>query len=113
MVRLVGTFAVLLPPLILVAGCMFGGPGPVQKPQVNIENGSAETVDVFSQLDGTLTLVTTLEPGGLFGSEPAGAECDSAVSYVVQVAGREVARLDRLGCVGGTLVVTPEMLELD
>lgn len=92
---------------------MFGSPDPAHKPQVTIENESGQSVDVFgsSHRSGKLTLLTTLTPGGSFGSEPAGAECDGDSSYVIQAAGREVARLDRPGCVGGTLVVTPEMLQ--
>lgn len=96
---------------MVVLGCAIGSRDSAQKPLVTIENGSGQSVDVFSERNGHLTLVTILQPGELFGSEPAGAECDGDASYVIQVSGREVARLDRPGCIGGTLVVTPDMLE--
>ncbi len=98
--------------LSVVAGCATGSANPTQVPRVTIENDSGKPVDIvgFSHRYGTSTKVTTLGDGGTFGSEPAGAQCDDDYSYLVEVAGRRVATLDRPGCIGGILVITPEML---
>jgi hypothetical protein len=72
-----------------------------------------ESVDILSlsHRNGKLTRVMTLGDGGTFDSEPAGAECDDDYSYFVVSAGRRVATLNRPGCIGAKLVVTPEMLQ--
>lgn len=102
--------AILL--LSVVAGCATGNSDPTQVPRVTIQNDSGKPVDIvgFSHRDGTSTKVTTLGDGGTFDSEPAGAQCDDDYSYFVEAAGRRVATLDRPGCIGGTLVITPQML---
>ena len=99
--------------LSVVAGCGTTSPDPNQVPRVTIQNDSGQPVDIvsFSHRNGNLSKVTTLGDGGTFGSEPAGAQCDDDHSYFVEAAGRRVATLDRPGCIGGTLVVTPEMLD--
>ena len=104
--------------LSAVAGCATANRDPGQVPRVTIENNSGKPVDIveFSHRNGTATKLTTLGDGGTYGSEPAGAECDDDYSYFVEAAGRRVAALNRPGCTGGTLVITPQMLltpELD
>ena len=98
--------------LSVVAGCATGSPDRTQVPRMTIENDSGKAVEIvgFSHRNGTSTKVTTLGDGGTFGTEPAGAECDNDYSYFVEVAGRRIATLDRPGCIGGTLVITPQML---
>ena len=113
----VGRFAVM-PALVtflllsVVAGCASTSPDPSPVPRVTIRNDSGQPVDIvaFSHRNGTLSKQTTLGNGGTFGSEPAGAQCDDEYSYFVEAAGRRVATLNRPGCIGGTLVITPEML---
>lgn len=98
--------------LSVVAGCVTGRADPTRVPRVTIQNDSGKPVDIvgFSHRNGTSTKVTTLGDGGTFDAEPAGARCDADYSYFVEVAGRRVATLDRPGCIGGTLVITPQML---
>lgn len=102
--------AVLL--LAVVAGCATRNPDATPVPRVTIENRSGKPVDIvsFSPRDGTSVTQATLADGGTFGSEPAGTRCDNDISYFVVAAGRRVATLDRPGCIGGTLVITPQML---
>ena len=96
----------------LVAGCATGSAEPTRVPRVTIQNDSGREVDIvgFSHRTGTSAKVTTLRAGGTFDAEPAGAECDDDYSYFVELAGRRVATLDRPGCTGGALVITPHML---
>jgi hypothetical protein len=98
--------------LYVVAGCALGNAAATQVPLVTIENDSGRPVDIFSfsHRNGATIKQTTLVDGGVFGSEPAGARCEEDISYLVVAAGRQVATLDRPGCTGGTLVVTPRML---
>ena len=98
--------------LLVVVGCATGGRDRTPVPRVTIQNDSGKPVDIvgFSHRSGTSTKVTTLGDGGIFDTEPAGAECDDDYSYFVEVAGRRVAAIDRPGCIGGTLVITPQML---
>lgn len=79
---------------------------------MTIRNDSGQPVDIvgFSHRDGKLSNLTTLGDGGTYGSEPAGAQCDDEYSYFVEAAGRRVATLNRPGCIGRNLVITPEML---
>ena len=102
--------AILL--LTVGAGCAPSNLNPTPVPRVTIENNSGRPVDVFSfsHRTGTSVKQTTLGDGGTFGSEPAGAECDAEVSYFVVAGGRRVATLDRPGCTGAMLVITPDML---
>ncbi len=98
--------------LFVVAGCASTSPDPSPVPRVTIRNESGQPLDIvaFSHRNGTLSKQTTLGDGGTFGSEPAGAQCDDEYSYFVEAAGRRVATLNRPGCIGGSLVITPEML---
>lgn len=98
--------------LTVVAGCVTGTLDPTPVPRVTIENDSGKSVDIvgFSHRTGISTKVTTLGDGGTFATEPAGARCDPDYSYFVEVASRRVATLDRPGCIGGTLVITPQMI---
>jgi len=96
----------------VVAGCATASPEPTRVPRVTIQNDSGTSVDIveFSHRSGTSTKTMTLGDGGTYGSEPAGAECDAESSYFVEIAGRRIATLDRPGCIGATLVITPQML---
>ncbi len=96
-----------------VAACGPAGPAPdpTPIPLVTIENRSGVPVQVFGTSPKTGDhLETTLAGAGDFGSQPAGSECDGEISYFVVASGRRIATLERPGCTGGTLVITPEML---
>ena len=96
----------------VAVGCGTRNPDPTPAPVVTIENESGAALDIvaFSHRTGASIKQTTLANGGLFGAEPAGAECDDETSYFVEAGGRRIATLDRPGCVGARLIVTPEML---
>lgn len=98
--------------LSLVGGCAGTSPDPSSVPRVTIRNDSGQPVDIiaFSHRNGTLSKQTTLGDGGTFGSEPAGAQCDDEYSYFVEAEGRRIATLNRPGCTGGDLLITPEIL---
>ena len=107
-------FAILSVALVLlagVAGCTTPDPNATPRPAIEIQNTSGRPLDVFSlgPRGGQPVRVITLQDGQAFGSEPAGNECEAS-TYFVEAAGRRVATLDRMGCVGASLVVTPAML---
>lgn len=110
--RIVAIASALAFLLSVVGGCATASPDPSPVPRVTIQNDSGKPVDIvgFSHRSGTSTKLTTLADGGTFDSEPAGAQCDDDYSYFVETAGRRVATLTRPGCIGGTLVIAPQML---
>lgn len=97
--------------LTLLGGCTAPDPNATPKPAIEIQNTSGQPLDVFTLGPGGGQPVKeiTLQDGETYGSEPAGNECEAS-TYFVEAAGRRVATLDRMGCVGASLVVTPAML---
>lgn len=97
--------------LAAVGGCTTPDPNATPKPAIEIQNMSGRPLDVFSlsPRGGQPVRVITLQDGQAYGSEPAGNECEAS-TYFVEAASRRIATLDRMGCVGASLVVTPEML---
>jgi hypothetical protein len=97
--------------LLAAGGCTAPDPNATPKPAIEIQNTSGRPLDVFSlsPRGGQPVKVITLQDGQTFGSEPAGHECEAS-TYFVEAAGRRVATLDRVGCVGASVVVTPAML---
>ncbi len=105
------TLSMALALLAVLGGCKVNDPNATAKPAIEIQNTSGQPLDVFSlsPRGGQPVKEITLQDGQLFGSEPAGDECE-ARTYFVEAAGRRVATLDRMGCGGASLVVTPAML---
>lgn len=98
--------------MCVAVSCSTPSGQPTPAPVVTIENESGAALDIvtFSHRTGASVKQTTLANGGMYGAEPAGGECDDGTSYFVEAGGRRIATLDRPGCVGAHLVVTPEML---
>lgn len=97
--------------LAVLGACTSPVPNATSKPAIEIQNASGRPLDIFalSSRGGPPVKEITLQDGQIYGSEPAGNECE-ATTYFVEAAGRRVATLDRMGCVGASLVVTPAML---